>query len=102
MSEANWIWQPDGLGVGTLALTIVLNVLCIVVVTMRTLTKTRTGTFSLDDGLMVLALGVFTACCVFTCMGVYAGLGTVDARLTAWNDVEATKVSKSPKEKYLG
>lgn len=95
MSEENWIWQPDGLGVGTLVLTIVLDVLCIVVVTIRTLTKTRTGTFSLDDGLMVIALAVFTACCVFTCMAVYAGLGTVDRRLTTWNDTEATKVSES-------
>lgn len=47
---------------------------------------------------MVIALAVFTACCVFTCMAVYAGLGTVDRRLTTWNDTEATKVSESQKK----
>lgn len=95
MPDSNWIWQPDGLGIGTLVLTIVLGVLCIVVVSIRTLTKFRTGTFSLDDGLMIVALGVFTACCVFTCMAVYTGMGTMDTRLTGWNDLETTKVSES-------
>lgn len=95
MSESHWILQPDGLGMGTLVLTIALNLLCILVVAIRSLTKFRIGTFSLDDGLMAIALGVFTSCCVFTCLAVYAGLGTKDARLTSWNKQEATKVSRS-------
>lgn len=77
---------------GTLVLTITLNLLCILVVAMRTWTRWRMGTFSLDDGLMAIALGVFTACCIFTCLAVYSGLGTPDAGLEAWNMTTTTKV----------
>lgn len=95
MSVENWIWQPDELGMTTLVVTTLLNILCILVVTMRLWTRLQTGTYALDDALMVIALGVFTSCCVFTCVGVYAGLGTVDARLEAWNQSTTTKVSRN-------
>ncbi|KAF3763576.1 hypothetical protein M406DRAFT_231232, partial [Cryphonectria parasitica EP155] len=82
---------PDGLGMATLVVTVVLAVLCIIVVGMRTWTRIQTGKYGLDDGLMIIAVGIYTACCVFTCLGVYTGLGTADGRLNTWNKTETTK-----------
>lgn len=50
---------------------------------------------------MVIALGVFTACCIFTCMAVYTGLGTVDAGLEAWNMTSTIKASANKAFHFL-
>lgn len=95
-TSANWIWQPDGLGMATLVLSATMGILCILVVATRTWTRYRTGTFAMDDGLMVIGLAAFVACSVFTCLAVYSGLGTVDERLDAWNKSQTTKASRDP------
>lgn len=98
----NWLMQPDSLGTATLIVTVVLDSLCILVVAMRTWARIQSGLFAVDDGLMVVALCIFTTCCVFTCKGVYTGLGTIDERLQTWNIVETTKVSfHHPKQRSL-
>lgn len=95
MSTKHWIWHPDPLGMATLAVTIALAILCIVIVAMRSWTRFRAGLFALDDFLMIIALGVFSTCCGFTCLGVYTGLGTKDAYpLVAWNQSQTTKVRR--------
>ncbi|ROW07684.1 hypothetical protein VMCG_03577 [Cytospora schulzeri] len=83
--EPTWLTDPDELGKGTLAVTITLGVLSILLVMLRSWTRVQTGTFALDDGLMVIGLFVFIACCVSTSMAVYAGLGTRDENLPPWN-----------------
>lgn len=92
-TTTHWLSHPDGLGMATLVLAVVMSILCAVIVAMRTWTKYHLGTFSLDDGLMVIGLALFIACSVFTSLAVSTGLGTVDDRLTAWNDTETVKVS---------
>lgn len=97
MSAENWIWHPDSLGMTTLVVTITLDILCIAIVAIRSCTRFRTGLFALDDFLMLVALGIFSACCGFTCLGVFTGLGTKDAHgLGAWNSSQTTKVSINP------
>lgn len=83
--EPTWLTTMDGLGIGTLIVTITLGVFSLLLVALRTWTRFNTSTFGVDDGLMVVGVIVFTACCATTCTAVYAGLGTRDDHLQPWN-----------------
>ncbi|KUI70464.1 hypothetical protein VM1G_06004 [Cytospora mali] len=75
----------DDLGAATLGVTIVLAILSVLLVILRTWTRVSTGTFGVDDGLMIIGMCIFVACCVSTSIAVYAGLGTRDMYLQIWN-----------------
>ncbi|PSR79578.1 hypothetical protein BD289DRAFT_442227 [Coniella lustricola] len=88
---SNDTFRPGPLGMATFVVTIALYALCLITVAMRTWTRIQTRTYALDDGLMVVALAAFTSCCVFTCLAVFSGLGTIDAHLETWNKVATVK-----------
>lgn len=54
--EPNWLTSPDGLGTATLAVSIALAVLSILLVVLRSWARFQTSTFGLDDGLMIIGL----------------------------------------------
>ncbi|KAH9238261.1 hypothetical protein K456DRAFT_1826856 [Colletotrichum gloeosporioides 23] len=83
--EVNWITQPDPIGVATLGVTICLGAISLIVVILHVWARQNTGALGLDDYLMIVGLGIFLACCTFTSIAVYAGMGTRDARLEEWN-----------------
>ncbi|KAF5521998.1 hypothetical protein CGCA056_v007427 [Colletotrichum aenigma] len=89
--EVNWITQPDPIGVATLGVTICLGAISLIVVILRVWARQNTGALGLDDYLMIVGLGIFLACCTFTSIAVYAGMGTKDARLEEWNSVAGIK-----------
>ncbi|KAF0323353.1 cation-transporting atpase 4 [Colletotrichum asianum] len=89
--EVNWITQPDPIGVATLGVTICLGAISLIVVILRVWARQNTGALGLDDYLMIVGLGIFLACCTFTSIAVYAGMGTKDARLEEWNSVAGMK-----------
>ncbi|KAF6813268.1 cation-transporting atpase 4 [Colletotrichum musicola] len=81
--EENWITSPDllGVAVATLAVTIFLGSISLIVVVLRGWARKKTAAIGLDDYLMIVGLAIFLACCVFTAMAVYAGMGTADERV---------------------
>ncbi|KAF6808237.1 cation-transporting atpase 4 [Colletotrichum sojae] len=85
--KENWITSPDPLGMATLVVTILLGSISLIVVVLRGWARKKTAAIGLDDYLMIVGLAIFVACCVFTSMAVYAGMGTADERLTDWNHV---------------
>lgn len=54
--EPNWLSSPGPLGVATSAVTIVLGIFTVLLVLLRSWTRIQTGTYGLDDGLMVVGM----------------------------------------------
>lgn len=54
--EPTWLTSMDGLGIGTLIVTIILGVFSLLLVALRTWTRFTTSTFGVDDGLMVVGV----------------------------------------------
>ncbi|KAK8007322.1 hypothetical protein PG989_001312 [Apiospora arundinis] len=73
---------PAGLAAATLAVTVVLGALSIVTVTLRIYVRSSIKALALDDYLMTIGLLFFVACCTFTSMDVYSGLGHHDVAFT--------------------
>ncbi|KAI1080225.1 hypothetical protein F5B20DRAFT_589642 [Whalleya microplaca] len=81
MVESMEITNFDELALATLGTTITLCVLAIVTVVLRCWVRFGNKAFGIDDFSMILGLLFFIACCIFTCMGCYSGLGTPDAAI---------------------
>ncbi|KAK7990589.1 hypothetical protein PG990_014869 [Apiospora arundinis] len=73
---------PVGLAAATLAVTVVLGALSIITVTLRIYVRSSIKALALDDYLMTIGLLFFVACCTFTSMDVYSGLGHHDVAFT--------------------
>ncbi|KAK6072309.1 cation-transporting atpase 4 [Seiridium cupressi] len=83
----NWIAYPDGLGIACVSVTIFLAIICLVTASLRMWVRITSGAIGVDDYLMAVGTGIFTASSIFCCMDVYAGLGSHDDRqdFTDWN-----------------
>ncbi|KAK8044028.1 hypothetical protein PG993_004052 [Apiospora rasikravindrae] len=88
----NWLTNPDGLAVATLAVTIFLAFFASVVVCLRVYARHSIGALGLDDGLMVIAVGLFVTNSILCCLDCFAGLGSRDEKVLAnpWNGPAAT------------
>ncbi|KAK1516960.1 uncharacterized protein CCOS01_12509 [Colletotrichum costaricense] len=89
--EVNWITKPDLLGMATLGITICLGSISFVVFILRLWARHKTRATGKDDYLMGIGVAIYLACCVFTSIAVYAGMGTTDAHLQEWNMVAGIK-----------
>ncbi|KAK8076066.1 hypothetical protein PG994_003338 [Apiospora phragmitis] len=73
------IIQPTDIATATLAVTVVLGAISINTVSLHIYVRTSNKALGLDDYLMAIGLLFSVACCVFTSMDVYSGLGHRDA-----------------------
>ncbi|KAI3539021.1 hypothetical protein CSPX01_09148 [Colletotrichum filicis] len=89
--EVNCITKPDLLGMATLGITICLGSISFVVFILRLWARHKTRATGKDDYLMGIGVAIYLACCVFTSIAVYAGMGTTDAHLQEWNMVAGIK-----------
>ncbi|KAK8015969.1 hypothetical protein PG991_008857 [Apiospora marii] len=76
------IEPTEVLAAATLVVTIILGIMSIITVALRVYVRSTNKALGLDDYLMAIGLLFFIACCTFTCMDVYSGLGQRDAAFT--------------------
>ncbi|KAI1662412.1 hypothetical protein F4813DRAFT_344449 [Daldinia decipiens] len=82
MADSDPIYLSPGLGSGTLAATIILGALSLIIVSLRIWIRVKKGAIGCDDYLTVISLVIYIFCCVVVVMGCLSGWGAKDDDLS--------------------
>ncbi|EFQ25390.1 hypothetical protein CGRA01v4_02644 [Colletotrichum graminicola] len=81
----------EGTGLSLFVVSIVGGIMSLIVVSLRTHQRLKSGNFKQDDALMLFGLVVYIVDVVFACLGAKSGLGTRNANLNPTMMVESVK-----------